>query len=133
MIEAKLQSLFEKIFDFKKTTFNAPSDSQEQECLFIEIDTVRTNVKDNTVESKVTGKASVYAPSDKLPVMYLAQKIRAANPSLTKDLFFYDFEQNFPMEVNIVKRGFGFVYLFSGQYDPHNDNIESIDIEGLDS
>ncbi len=129
-IENGLKENFQKIFDLKKTSFNAPSDSQEQECLFIEIDQILSDVKDNLLTGKVTGKATVYAQSDKMPTTYLMEKIAAAANSLTKDLFFHEFTSQ-PMEINIVKRGFSFIYFFASQYNPHADNIESIEITGL--
>ena len=132
-IEQNIKDAFQKIFSFKNTRFNAPSDSQEQECLFIEIDTVDSQVKDNILKAKVMGKCAVFGQADKLPVSYFAQRLGLAKNDLTKDFFFYDLEGSLLTEMNIVKRSFSFIYFFAGQYNPHADNIESIVIEGLDA
>ncbi len=130
MIEQSLKESLQAIFDFKKTSFDAPSDTAaEQECLFIEMDKIHSDVKDNIIKGKVEGKLSVIAQSDKLPATYFQEKIQAADNALTKDLFFHEFT-NQVTEVNLVKRGASFVYFFAGQYNPHNDNIESIEITG---
>ncbi len=130
MIEQSLKESLIAIFDFKKTSFDAPADGPDQECLFIEMDKIHSDVKDNIIKGKVEGKLSVIAQSDKLPASYFQEKIQAADNSLTKDLFFHEFTSQ-PTEVNLVKRGVSFVYFFAGQYNPHNDNIESIEITGL--
>jgi len=128
MIEPALKTAMQKIFDFKKTTFDADSGSHEQDCLFIEIDQILSNVRDNILQAKVMGKCTVYGQFDRMPASYLTQRIKAASNDLTKDLFFYDLEQATPVDVNIVKRTFSYVYFFVSQYDPHNDNIQSIEI-----
>ncbi len=125
MFENDLKAKFKRIFGFKKTTFASPSESHEQETLFIEIQKANSQVRDGRINGKVTGQAFVFAESDKLPLTYLSQRIRHADLDDTKDLFFFDLESNVKGLQNLVQRSFSFVYLFNSQYDPDLGSITS--------
>lgn len=128
MFEAALKAKIQRIFDLKKVTFNEPSESMEQECAFIRIQTCKSNIKDGLQVSDVRGTIVVYANGDKLPFSYFQKKIQEADPDDTKDLFFFDIEANAQVMQNIVERSMSFVYFFSGQYDPNLGTITSVTI-----
>ncbi len=128
MFEKTLADKFKKIFEFKKVTFDDPSDSKEQNCLFIDVEVPHNKILDGKVIARVTGKATVYAPANELPFGYFAKKIAKALGPDTKDLFFFDVEHNARLYENIVERSFSFVYFFSGQYDPSTGTITTLSI-----
>ncbi len=130
MFEQELSEKFQRIFDFKKVTYAAPSDpDKEQECLFINIQSPRFRISDSVARARVTGVCTVLAPSTKLTFGYFARRIAAAAPADTKDLFFFDIEDNTPDFQDIVQRSFGFEYHFSKQYDPALGSIETLNTE----
>ena len=128
MFEATLEAKFKTVFDVKKVSYSLPGESEEQECLFVEVESARNQVTDGNIKIVVQGKASMFANGDKLPFGYFAKKI-AEHLSDTKDLFFFDIEANSRIYQNKVQRGFAFVYFFNSQYDPDLGTLNSIDIE----
>jgi hypothetical protein len=133
VVEQALKTCFEKIFDFKKVTFDHMGESQEQNCLFVEVENSTNRVKDGKFVSKVTGIAKVFAPNDKLPIGYFNQKIAMALSVYTKDLFFYEVDSSAQTFGNIVMRSFRFVYFFNSQFNPATGTITDINLEELDS
>lgn len=129
MFEKSLKDKFTRIFDFKKVTYDMPGESEEQECIFIEIDSTNAAIKDGRQFCKVTGKAHVFAQNDKLPGGYFAKRIKLSDLDDTRDLFFYDLEQNVRVFQNIVRRSFSFVYFFNSQYDPETGTITSVEFQ----
>lgn len=135
MFEASLKSKFEKIFQLKRTTFDTHgdpadvhSDSRQQECLFIEIVDSRNMIKDGKAVARVTGRAHVFCQNEKLPYGYFSKKIRNADKADTRDFFFYDLEQHDPFFLNIARRSFSFIYLFSTQYDPNLGLLNELEV-----
>jgi len=128
VLENELKEKFKKIFAVRKVTFDNPGESQEQECLFIEIEDCKSAIKDGVEKHKVTGNAVFFANADKMPLGYFSKRIKQADHDDTKDLFFFDFESNSRRNLNIVQRGFSFVYFSSAQYDPKVGEITSIDL-----
>ena len=129
MFQDKLIETFKDIFEIKKVSFNAPSDPTEQDTLFVEVDTSRNTIKDDLEIARVYGKAFIYAKASKVPYGFLSKKIKEAKKSDTKDLFFYDFETNSNVYVDLVERSFSFVYYYTGQYDPNKVKITDIELE----
>jgi len=129
MFEKSLSEKLMKIFDINKVSYSLPSESREQECIFIEVDSAKSNVKDKIFTSKVTGKIRVFANEDKLPYGYFSKKIAEADAADTKDFFFYNFEENAGTIQNITERNLGFIYLYSSQYDPSVGSITSLELE----
>lgn len=127
MFEASLKNKFKAIFEIKKVTFDDPGDAQEQECLFIEIENARNVIKDDRAKSMVTGSCVLFGNNEKIPFGFFSKKIKEADPALTKDLFFYDIEQNTRTYRNIVMRGFSFIYFFDTQYDPDQGTINAVE------
>lgn len=132
MFEAELQSKLKTIFRLPKVSYNTPSESQEQECLFVQIDTVRTSIKDAREIARVNGKLHVYANHDKLPYGYFSKCIAEAAATDSIKFFFYDFEENSGRFLNLVERSLSFVYFFDGQYDPNVGTITSIALETVE-
>lgn len=132
MFRKELVSRFGKIFGLKKVTFDAPSESFEQDTLFIEVQDVRSNVGHGTMAAKVTGSIVAFSQKDKLPYGYFAQRIAQAAPELVADLFFHDLDRealgSAARMQNIAERRASFVFLFSAQYDPNQDEIEEFEI-----
>ncbi len=134
MFEKSLTEKLKKIFDLDKATFDLPSESQEQEIIFIEVVSSKNNVSDAKFKAKVTGKIRVFCNTEKLPYGYFSKKIAEADPADTKDLFFYDIEENNGTFRNIAERTMSFIYLFDVQYNPAigeiNELISDIEFEG---
>ncbi len=136
MFEQTLSDTFQKVFEVQKVSYDHPApdthdgqpQSEEQETLFIEIDESKTWFKDGMQFAKVTGKAKMLAQNDKLPFGYFSKCI-ASHPDDTKDLFFYEFEDNQRLRNNLVHRGFSFIYFFNSQYDPNLGTLTSIDTD----
>lgn len=118
MFEKTLLQSVKRIFDLNKVSFDLPSDSQEQEAAFIQIDKAISRINDKRQTSRVTGKILVFANADKLPYSYLTKKIAAADAELVAPFFFYDFEENAGKFLNIVERSLSFVFFFDSQYNP---------------
>lgn len=109
-----------------KVVFDSPGESQEQDCLFIEVENSWNTFKDGRALSKVTGNAIMFGPNDKLTIGFFSKAIAKAPKTQTKPLFFFDFEENTKRFRNLVQRSFSFVYFFDSQYDPETGSIESV-------
>lgn len=125
MFERSLADKFKKIFDLSKVTYDLPGDSQEQEVIFVEVVTSKNSMKDGRFIAKVTGKIRVFCNIEKLPYGYFTKKILEANKADTKDLFFYEIEENNGTFRNIAERTMSFIYLFDSQYNPDIGLIEN--------
>lgn len=126
-LEDTLQETLKAIFQVEKVVFDAPApEAKEQNCIFIEIENSWNTFKDGRAISKVTGNMIMFGPNDKLKLGYFSKAIAKAPKSLTKPLFFFDFEENTKRNVNIVQRSVSFIYFFDSQYDPETGSIESV-------
>lgn len=129
MIETLLASKLKKIFDFDKVTFDHPGESEEQECLFVNISTCKDRLKDGLETARVQGVVTVFCNSQKLPYGYFSKKISAADKADKADLFFFDFEENAGTFRNISKRSLGFVFFYNSQYDPDIGTLNLVELE----
>lgn len=127
MFERSLEEKLKSIFDLDKVSYNLPSDEREQEVIFIEVQTARNQIKDKLQLSRVTGQIRVFAQLDKLPYGYFTKKISEADKTLTKDLFFYDIEDNAGTFMNVCERSMSFLYLFKSQYDPNQGLLNELE------
>jgi hypothetical protein len=120
-----------QIFGFKKTTFDAPSDSFEQDTCFVNIERSNTRASSKVIYAKARGHLTVYSQANKLTFGYFNKRIEKADPELTKKFFFFDIDidiENSPSRVqNIHERRVSFDYFFSGQYDPNKGSLTTID------
>ena len=126
MFEKELSEKFSTIFNIEKVTYDSPGDSQEQNCIFIDIDNCNSTIKDGKALAIVQGNAYMYAPANKLPFGFFAKAIKKADPKLTKDLFFFNIENNSQRFQNIIQRGFSFQYFYRGQFDPEIGTITGL-------
>lgn len=128
MFEKELADKFKAIFDVKDVSYDNPGESQEQEKLWVSVETPKFTFADKKVKAIVTGSAIMFGRNDALTFGYLSQCISKASNALTKDLFFSDFESNTLRFRDKVQRGFNFTYFFNSQFDPDVGTIESVTI-----
>lgn len=127
MFEKELADKFKAIFAVKNVTYDDPGESQEQDKLFIQIEEPKFSFKDGRVKAMVTGSAVMFGRNEDLKFGFFSKAISGADKTLTKDLFFSDFEANTLRFRDIVQRGFSFTYFFNSQYDPAIGTITSVD------
>lgn len=129
MFEKQLASKLKKIFKVKKVTYDAPSESNEQECIFVNVVSSKNTIKDGKEIAKVEGVLTMFGSADKMPFAFFSKAIYQADSEDTKDLFFYEVDRNVLDVQNIVQRTCAFVYFYSGQYDPDLGTITSVEIQ----
>jgi hypothetical protein len=127
-LEASLKDKLTRIFDLH-TSFDIPSDSREQEKIYVQVDQNRTSIRDGIEVSRVTGRLRIFANSSKLPLGYIAKMIAKASPEDKKDFFFYDVEEVAGTFNSMVERSLGFVFFYSSQYNPERGTMNSINVE----
>lgn len=135
-IEEALEAKFKKLFEVQKVSYDHPGSTQdqdapgtnEQETLFVEVTIANSRVSDKIFRAKVTGKGHMIAQHSKLPLGYFSKCIDA-HPDDTKDVYFYDFEENSRNHHDQVTRSFSFIYFFSTQFDPNLGTITTVDID----
>lgn len=133
MFEKTLVAQLKRIFEFDKVTFDQPSESQEQEAIFIDVKSAHSRVKDAREIAKVTGTLRVFAQLDKLPFGYFSKCIDKADPADKRGLFFFNFEENKGTYRNIVERSMEFLYLFDSQYDPALGTLTEVNLSFSES
>ena len=127
MYENSLKTIFQKIFEVKKVSYDEPDGyAMEQDVLFIEIESSRNRIKSGKATAYVEGRAFIYGQNNKIPFGFFSKKLHEAEAKYTKSLFLNNFEENKKSYQNLVERSFSFVYFFSGQYDPDTGNITDI-------
>ena len=129
MFEKQLANKLKKIFKVKKVTYDAPSESNEQECIFVNVIRSKNTIKDGKEIAKVEGVLTMFGNAEKLPFGFFSKSIYQADSEYTKDLFFYEMDGNVLEIQNIVQRTCAFVYFYSGQYDPDLGTITSVEIQ----
>ncbi len=126
-LQDQLQKDLRDIFKLKKSTFDQPGESLEQETLFIEVETCRTRLKEGIETGRVNGKVRIFAQNDKLPLGYLAKRIEEASATLLNRFFFSELEENSNTYRNLAERNASFVYFYSSQYNPPSGTITSVE------
>lgn len=131
MFKEQLKADLEKIFGFKKTTFEAPSDTYEQDTLFVEIVECRTRATQGTVYAKVSGILVTY--SNKIPFGYMTKRVGLPQSLEAAKNFFIEPEREIAMSaarlLNIAERRTNFTFLYQAPYNPATDSMEGIDFE----
>lgn len=127
MFEKVLKDRLERIFKLGKVTYDQPSDSKEQEAIFVDVKTSASKLIDARQIAKVEGQLICFANAEKMPFGYFAKCISSADPSDTKSLFFGP-EQNIGVIGNIAERKLDFTFLFDSQYDPAIGTITSVNL-----
>lgn len=132
-LEGSLEIALRAIFGVSKVVYDSPGESQEQDCIFIEVENCRNTFKDGRALSKLTGNAIMFGENDKLKLGFFSKAIDKAEAALKKDLFFFDFEENTKRFQNIVQRSVSFIYFFDSQYDPETGSITSVNFTSEES
>lgn len=124
------------IFGIPKVSFDDPSDSFEQDCIFVEILDSKNNTGTKTASAKVTGTLIVFSQHEKLPFGFFNKKIQQADPKHTREFFFFDTDVEQPngkaQMLNISERRTSFVYLYTGQYDPNQGDLNKIAFQEIE-
>lgn len=128
MFEPSLKAKLTRIFGLDKVTFDTPGESQEQEGMFISVDSAKMRIRDKRQIARVTGTIRVFASLDKMPFGFFSKSLANAAADDVKGLFFYDFEENKGTFRNIAERSMGFIYLFDSQYDPNLGILNEINL-----
>lgn len=133
MFRKALEARMKAIFGFEKVTLDAPSDSFEQDTLFIELQRPLTRTSEGKVFARVTGQVIVYSQDNKMPYGFFSKRIEKAGHELTKDFFFFDVDvnqENSPARLqNISERRTSFVFFYSAQYDPKLGELTTLEME----
>jgi len=109
VFEPSLKAKLTSIFGLDKVTFDTPGESQEQEGMFISVDSAKMRIRDKRQIARVTGTIRVFASLDKMPFGFFSKSLANAAADDVKGLFFYDFV---PMK-HLVDEPF-----FLGHYKP---------------
>lgn len=131
MFRAELQAKLSRIFGLKKTTYDAPSDSFEQDTLFIDIQECRSNASQGKITAQVRGTLTVYSQQNKLPFGFFNKRIGQAKFEDTKNIFFSDIDTDVASSPartqNISERRCGFLFLYSAQHDPSQGTLNQLE------
>lgn len=122
------------IFEVKNTTYDAPSDSYEQDTLFIHVSKSTTRVSDQKKgrqTAKVEGTLTMYSQDNRLPFGFFNKRIENAEHQYTDNLFFFDIDVDVETSEarmqNIHERRVGFIFLYDDQYDPERGQLTSVE------
>jgi hypothetical protein len=125
MFEKSLKLKVERIFGIPKVTYSLPSESRDQQAIFIDVKSCYSKLIDARQIAKVEGEMICFANADKFPFGFFTKRISEAEPADTKELFFGP-EQNVGVIGNIAERKFTFMFLFDSQYDPSLGTITEL-------
>ncbi len=126
-LESILAEKLRQIFQVDRVTFDAPSESAEQNTLFVQVEKAHSNITAKTHIARVNGRITMFSTAEALPYGFFAKQIEDAKDKA--DFFFYDFDQSTQHSVNLVERSVSFVFFFKGQYDPEVGIINDINVE----
>lgn len=131
MFREELKKRFSEIFGFAKTTFDVPSESFEQDTLFIEVRDCFARSGQGRATARVTGDIIIFTQREKMPFGFFSKRIAQAKAALTNDLVFYDTDREVlgssARMQNISERRTSFLFLFSTQYDPNHGSMTEIE------
>ncbi len=133
MFKKDLTARLERIFGMKKVSFNAPSESYEQDTIFINVAECISRPAKAKMLIQVTGFIQIFAQHENLPFGFMARKLEAAKLADVKDLFFFQVDAEVTNSqarlLNLSERQAKFVFLFSTQYDPNKGKLTSVTFE----
>lgn len=125
MFEKALAEKFKKVFGLQNVRWERPSESNEQEAVFIEVDTPMIRIRDGIEQARVSGRALVYVRGAKMPFGYF-QKCIAAHPEACRDIVFFNIDQDVKTYYDLVQRSFEFTYFFNSQFDPETGTLNQV-------
>lgn len=126
--ETAMTSSLKRIFGIKKVTFDLPGETQEQECLFVQVTKAVPKIMDRLEHYRVEGAIRVFVNSDKMPYGFFSKAIDRAPKADKSQFYFFEQETNEGTYRNISERTISFVYFYDGQYNPEIGEMESIDL-----
>jgi hypothetical protein len=129
MLETELTTRLHGIFDLTGgVTLDSPGETKEQDTLFVKIDECKSRIREARHSARVLGQIIVFSNHQKLPLGFFAKQIEAADPSLTKDFFFFEMEESIGGLMNLCERSCKFVFLFDDQYNPELGEINEVEL-----
>lgn len=134
MFEAELKEKLHRIFGMRKTTYDVPSESFEQDTLFIQVDQSINRPSEGMIFSKVVGELIVFSKTGAMPFGYMSKAIEKAKLEDKKNLFFYEVDRNIESSparmIDLVERRTSFQFLYKGQYDPRQGSLTELELKG---
>lgn len=131
MFRAELERKLKSIFGMSKVTFDAPGETLEQNCLFIEIQEAPSKVVGDRILSKVQGSIFIFAQQSVLPFGFFTKRVASARHDDKKDLFFSDWDTSAlniqARQQNLAELRTSFVYLHSAQHDPNKGELSGVE------
>lgn len=132
MFRAELKERLSAIFQVPKVTFEAPSESFEQDTLFVDILSAPARFSSGTYAfAKVSGTLTIYSQENKLPFGFFGRKIEQAAKEQTNPLFFFDVDIDVPTSparmINLHERRCSFIFLYKAQYDPNQGELTELE------
>src|SRR5574343_121900 len=105
MFKARLEQELKSIFKIKKVSYSLPSESNEQDTLFVSIASTKPRPNENEIIDRIYGKITLFASQDKLPFGFFVKQIHTSTVD-DKNLFFYNIEENsnYQGAVSLVER-----------------------------
>ncbi len=134
MFRKEMQEKLHRIFGLAKTTYDAPSESFEQDTLFIHVEEAKNRVTQGKAFSKVSASIAVFSQDNKLPFGFFHKRISQADLADTRDFLFTDFDVDVAQSParlqNIHERRARFTYLYQAQYDPNQGELTEVEFGG---
>jgi hypothetical protein len=116
-------------------SFDNPSDSYEQDKLFVEVVDCKTRPSGKNIYAKVTGDIAIFAQREKMPYGFFAKKIEKASFEMKQNLHFFTIDREEANSeaklMNISERRASFVFLYQTQYDPAKGEINEVSFDRL--
>lgn len=132
MFKKDLLARLEGIFDFEKVTYDAVSESYEQDTLFIEVWQCIARLSSfGRQRAQVRGSLAVFSQANRLPFGYFNKRIERAKPALLRGLYFHNIDidvASSPARLqNLHERRTDFVFFYDAQYDPERGQLTELD------
>lgn len=129
MFEKSLEDKLQNIFKLKRVDFRLPSESQEQNVLFVAIDQAPTRVKDGRQVAKVSGSIRAFGTHTDFPHGYFGRCIGDAGDDVIRGLYFTDIDESAGTYADLDVRSARFVFFYDSQYDPDQGTINEVNID----
>lgn len=117
-----------RIFQMK-ATLDAPSESFEQEKIFVEIESWNTRVKGDFQTFRASGVFYVFAQNEKMQAGYFSNMIEAANADDCRPFHFSNIDSVGQFrENNLSERRVSFEYFDRISYDPNKGELNELEL-----
>lgn len=130
MFRKELRDKLIKIFGIPKTTYDDPSESYEQDTLFISMSDAKPRITSGVLTCEVKGTLTIYCQKEKLHYGFFSRAIERA--SMFTGRFFFnnidtDIENSGARMNNIHEIRCNFIYLYEGKFDPAKGELTSVE------